>query len=122
MATSVSHPPGSCAPRSWTRDQPQARREPGAGLLRLDLKDFCEVVAVWLEVLLVREYKHGARRVVRSDRRGYGGARHRRNIAYGLNWGGCARIPPRPYCPTTGVASHLDGTGARAVQRRPGVG
>lgn len=34
----------------------------------LDLKDFCEVVAVTprLEVLLVREYKHGARAVMRS--------------------------------------------------------
>lgn len=34
----------------------------------LDLKDFCEVVAVTpgLEVVLVREYKHGARAVVRT--------------------------------------------------------
>jgi 8-oxo-dGTP pyrophosphatase MutT (NUDIX family) len=34
----------------------------------LDLKDFCEVVAVTprLEVLLVREYKHGARAVMRT--------------------------------------------------------
>jgi len=34
----------------------------------LDLKDFCEVVAVThrLEILLVREYKHGARAVMRT--------------------------------------------------------
>lgn len=34
----------------------------------LDLKDFCEVVAITsrLEVLLVREYKHGARGVMRT--------------------------------------------------------
>jgi ADP-ribose diphosphatase len=34
----------------------------------LDLKDFCEVLAVTsrLEVLLVREYKHGARAVMRT--------------------------------------------------------
>jgi len=34
----------------------------------LDLKDFCEVVAITsrLEILLVREYKHGARGVMRT--------------------------------------------------------
>jgi len=38
----------------------------------LDLKDFCAVVAVTprLEVLLVREYKHGARAASCSKRRG----------------------------------------------------
>jgi ADP-ribose pyrophosphatase len=51
--------------RDWCRkrDGSQSR-----DYFALDLKDFCEVVAVTpgLEILLAREYKHGARAVMRT--------------------------------------------------------